>query len=131
MRIFFDVDNTIIAWDGTLRPHTIDIFQRLRSEGHHIYIWSGIGLRWEVVKEHHLEPLIETCFIKPVEDYKASLERLGVTVYPEFTVDDHPGVIRAFGGVIVTPYYSRNDQDTEMLRVYQEVQNRLNGNKHP
>lgn len=127
MRIFFDVDNTILAWDNSLRPLVPDVFQRLKDDGHTIYLWSGVGLRWEVVREHQLRPLIETCFVKPLENYHASLPALGVTTPPDFVVDDHPAIVEAFGGVMVTPYYFTNPDDKEMLRVYEAIVRRRNG----
>ena len=131
MDIFFDVDHTIVSWDGILRPYTKEIFKQLKDDGHQLYIWSGVGLRWEVVRQHHLEPYIETCFLKPLEDHQASLARLGVTVQPEFVIDDHRGVVQAFGGIQVTPFYPLNPDDREMLRVYAAVLAHLDGGRPP
>lgn len=121
MKVFFDVDYTLIADDGSLRPFAIEVFENLKKDGHDIYIWSGVGLRWEVVRRHDLAKFIETCFLKPLSDYKDSLVELGITVVPDFCVDDHVGVVMAFGGTAVRPYYSRNPNDRELLRVYEEV----------
>ena len=41
LNVFFDVDNTLIMWNGKLRNHTREVFEALREEGHTIYIWSG------------------------------------------------------------------------------------------
>ena len=43
MKIFFDVDYTILGLDDTLRPNTKETFQRLLDDGHEIHIWSGMG----------------------------------------------------------------------------------------
>ena len=45
LKIFFDVDYTILAVDNSLRPGTRDTFEKLISDGHDVYIWSGVGLR--------------------------------------------------------------------------------------
>lgn len=58
MKIFFDVDYTILGLDNSLRPQTLDTFQALIDEQHEVYIWSGMGERWEVVEKHELEPYI-------------------------------------------------------------------------
>ena len=41
----FDVDHTIIDSDNRLRADVTELFQRLRAEGHTLYLWSGIGPR--------------------------------------------------------------------------------------
>ena len=121
MKIFFDVDYTLIADDGSLRPYVKETFERVKQDGHDIYIWSGVGLRWEVVKRHDLHQYIETCYIKPLSDYRDSLIELGVNVMPDFCIDDHAGVVEAFGGTAVRPYYTGNPNDQEMLRVYEDI----------
>ena len=123
MKIFFDVDYTLIADDGSLRPHVHEVFQKIKDDGHDIYIWSGVGIRWEVVNRHNLRQYIETCYLKPLSDYKETLIELGVDVMPDFVIDDHSGVPLAFGGVVVRPYYTRNETDEELLRVYDELKN--------
>ena len=123
MNVFFDVDYTLIADDGSLRPHVHEIFQKIKDDGHDIYIWSGVGIRWEVVNRHNLRQYIETCYLKPLSDYKETLIELGVDVMPDFVIDDHSGVPLAFGGVVVRPYYTRNETDEELLRVYDELKN--------
>lgn len=40
---------------------------------------------------------------------------------PEFVIDDHSGIVMALGGVVVKPYYTRNPDDEEILRVYNEL----------
>ncbi|MCH7552416.1 MAG: HAD hydrolase family protein [Chloroflexi bacterium] len=121
MNVFFDVDYTLIADDGSLRPYVHEVFQKIKDDGHNIYIWSGVGIRWEVVNRHNLREYIETCYLKPLSDYKEALIDLGVDVMPDFVIDDHSGVAIAFGGVTVKPYYTRNPDDEEILRVYEEL----------
>ena len=105
MNVFFDVDGTIIGnYDGRLRPLVREVFEQLRADGHLIYIWSGVGLRWIEIDQHRLRPLIETCFHKPIYDHHARLSELRVTVFPDFVIDDHAEVVRAFGGVTIWPF---------------------------
>lgn len=121
MNVFFDVDYTLIAEDGSLRPLVRETFEKIKQDGHKIYIWSGVGIRWEVVRRHDLKSFIETCYLKPLSDYRETLIELGVDVVPDFCIDDHSGVILAFGGVVVKPYYTKNPADEEMNRVYDEL----------
>lgn len=124
MNIFFDVDYTIIGYMGDLRPQVREVFTQLKADGHTIYIWSGVGLRTEVVKQHQLQDFISGLYIKPTWDYANQLPKLGVPMVPDFVVDDHVGVVNAFGGVCVRrfdggPY---DKDDAEMQRVYQAIQ---------
>ena len=92
MNIFFDVDYTILGLDNSLRPDTKEIFQRLVDEGHLVYIWSGQGERWEVVRKFGLEPLVSGVYEKPLSDFFNRLGGLGVPVVPDFVIDDYPEV---------------------------------------
>ena len=121
MNVFFDVDYTLISDDGSLRPHVKEVFTQIKAAGHKLYIWSGVGIRWEVVRRHNLEGFIETCYLKPLSNYRDALIELGVDVMPDFAVDDHAGVIMAFGGVVVRPYYTPKPDDKEMLRVFEAL----------
>ncbi len=121
MNIFVDVDYTILGLDDTLRPGTLELFQRLVDDGHKIYIWSGMGLRWEVVKKHKLSPLVSGVYEKPLDHFHDRLAKLGVPIIPDFVLDDYPEVVSAFGGVWVPPYFFRRNWDNEMERVYQIV----------
>ena len=118
MNIFFDVDYTILGMDNTLRPRTKETFQLLIDDGHLVYIWSGLGPRWEVVKQHKLEKFASGVYEKPMHDFHARLEELGVPVTPDFVIDDYPEVVSAFGGVWVPPYFFKRSGDEEMDRIY-------------
>ena len=136
MNVFFDVDGTIIgANDGKLRPLVREVFEQLRADGHTIYIWSGVGIRWVEIDRHELRTLIETCFHKPMWNHHARLAALEVMPSPDFVVDDHAEVVEAFGGVTVSPFYYFDPADREMERVYRAVQERAgqrgNGARRP
>ena len=118
MNVFFDVDYTLISYEGILRPHVRQVFQALIDDGHRIYIWSGVGLRHRVLQAHNLTSFVSGVFVKPLEDHWASLPRLGVDVEPQFVVDDHRQVVDAFGGMHIQPYSYPSKHDTEMLRAY-------------
>ena len=121
MKIFFDVDYTILGLDDTLRPGTVDTFQRLKDDGHDIYIWSGMGQRWEVVEKHNLTPLVSGVYEQPTHHFHERLSELSVPFEPEFVIDDYPEVVAAFGGVWVPPYFFKRSFDQEMDRIYRIV----------
>jgi hypothetical protein len=121
MKIFFDVDYTILGLDDSLRPGTKETLEKLISDNHEIYIWSGMGERWEVVEKHELTPLVSGVYEKPTHHFHERLEELGVPFEPEFVIDDYPEVVAAFGGVWVPPYFFKRSFDEEMARIYRIV----------
>ncbi len=121
MKIFFDVDYTILGLDDSLRPGTFETLQKLKDDEHEIYIWSGMGERWEVVTKHELTPLVSGVYEKPTHHFHERLAELGVPFEPEFVIDDYPEVVAAFGGVWVPPYFFKRSFDEEMSRIYRIV----------
>jgi hypothetical protein len=118
MNIFFDVDQTIIATSNELRPGVKELFAELTRCGHTLYLWSGIGVRWEVVERHGLGEWVSGCFEKPMSRFDELLAPLGIPVRPDFVVDDHEGPVRHFGGVVVKRFliYNPDDRDLERVR---------------
>ena len=82
MKIFFDVDYTILAVDSSLRPGTRETFRRLVSDGDQVYVWSGMGVRTSELRKHDLMELVSDVYRKPIQDYVAGLQRLGVPTGP-------------------------------------------------
>lgn len=121
MNIFFDVDYTILGVDNSLRTGTRETFKRLVEDGHHVYVWSGSGLRWEVVRDNKLEEYVSGVYNKPTFHYLERLSELEVDVLPDFVIDDYPEIVGAFGGVWVPPHFYKGDQDEQMDRVYMIV----------
>jgi|TARA_Y100000310_G_scaffold320776_1_gene377552 hypothetical protein len=118
LNVFFDVDYTILAVDGSLRPRTRETFELLVNDGHSIYIWSGVGLRkWEV-KKHDLESFVTGIYQKPIQDFVAGLEEMKVPLWPDFVIDDYPEIVDVFGGILVQPYFFKSDSDDQMDRIY-------------
>ena len=122
MNVFFDVDDTLIArFDGSLRPLTREVFAKLVSDGHELYVWSGIGLRYFEVNKFGLRPFVRDLFRKPLAEHRASLVRLGIGVEPHFVIDDHQEVVDVFGGHLIAPYSFPDPLDREMEVVYEKV----------
>lgn len=69
LNVFFDVDFTLIATGGEIRPGTRATFEQLVLDGHRIYVWSGVGYRHEDIDRHELTHLVTDFFIKPQEDF--------------------------------------------------------------
>ena len=116
MNIFFDVDQTILGMDNSLRPGVRETMDALTEMGHRVYVWSGMGIRRETVRRHGLEYQVSGLYQKPLYDHQERLEELGVPFAPDFVVDDDPQVVSAFGGLWVPPYYKQGDDDGAMAR---------------
>ncbi|HEY3940996.1 MAG TPA: hypothetical protein VGL60_00805 [Acidimicrobiales bacterium] len=115
VNVFFDIDYTILGFDGSLRPRTHQVFEELIADGHDVYIWSGVGVRWPEVKEAGLDGLVRGVYQKPLSDFDAGLVKYGVPVVPDFVIDDYPGIVMHFGGLCIKPYVSRRSPDDELL----------------
>ena len=131
MNIFFDVDDTLITWDVKLRPGVVEVFEQLRRDGHDLYLWSGYGPRWEVVRRFELKEHIIDCFYKPLYDHHVRLVELGVPFVPDYVIDDHPEIVEVFGGTLVEPAGKAFFEDREMERVYAEVQKFIEKRRAP
>ena len=119
LNVFFDVDNTLIMWNGSLRNHAEHVFHSLKEAGHTIYVWSGVGIRrWEM-RKHHLDVYVTDYFIKPIEDHHRKLAVLGVPLVPDYVIDDHKGVVDAFGGYHIPDLARPGDE--ELLRVLEQI----------
>ena len=121
MNVFFDVDYTILGVDGSLRPGTREVFERLLEDGHRVYVWSGVGDRTSDVRRHGLTDVVSGVFEKPLSNFEEGLVEKGVSVRPDFVVDDYPQIVGVFGGVVVRPYYFPSASDDELERVYRIV----------
>lgn len=121
MNVFFDCDYTILSMDRQLRRGTHDVWARLVADGHLVYLWSGEGERWAVVREHGLEPYLAGVFSKPLSDFDDGLRRLQIPVVPDFVVDDYPGVVRHFGGYFIPEFRWGSVNDDELDSVYEVI----------
>lgn len=121
MNIFFDVDYTWLGLDSTLRPGTENTMQRLVADGNTIYVWSGMGVRWTDVHEHNLAPFVTDCFVKPLENFIQSVERMNLPAVPDIVIDDFPQVPAALGGFWIRPYLFYNSADDEMEHMYRVI----------
>jgi hypothetical protein len=127
VNIFFDVDYTLITWDVKLRPGVHEVFGRLRADGHTIYLWSGVGPRWEVVRRFELHEHVTDCFWKPLYNHHERMVELGVTVTPDYVIDDHAEIIEAFVGTHIAEPKMPLERDREMWRVYDDIVAHLAG----
>ena len=121
MNIYFDCDYTMITWDGRLSPKVEDTFKKLKEDGHDIYVWSGVGIRWLEVRRHNLEQYVTDCFHKPLFDYERKMKEFGVDPRPDIIIDDYLEIVRFFGGIRITPYVYEKLDDRDMDKVYQFI----------
>jgi hypothetical protein len=120
LNVFFDVDYTLVMWDGKLRNHAEDVFKRLTEAGHAIYIWSGVGIRRWDMRRNNLDGYVTDYFIKPLWGYKDRLGEFNVTVMPDFVIDDHKGVVDDFGGYHIPDVADKDDR--HLLNVLEAIE---------
>lgn len=116
MRIFFDVDLTILYHDGAikaLRPFTREVFQRLDALGHQVYVWTATGKAHadRVVDGFKLRDWVTAC-----HDKDGSLD-----LVPDLIVDDDPYLVEKYSGVWVRPYRVLDAHDRDLLKVLDAV----------
>lgn len=119
MRVFFDVDLTLLLADGgqwILRPGAREVLARLREMGHEVYLWSATGHEHarRVVERFGLQEWVLGCFDKDPD----------CPVRPDLVVDDDPFLVEKYGGVWVRPYREPRPDDRELFRVLEAVEPR-------
>ncbi len=117
MRIFFDVDNTLLYSSGAnwnLRPGTQEVMALLKEHGHDLYIWSATGLLHcqRLVRRYNLEPFVTACFDKD--------PACGVT--PDIIVDDDWYLVEKYSGVCVAAYRRPDPEDRELFRILEVLE---------
>ena len=112
MKIFFDVDGTILASDNgawSLRPGTQDVFKQLANLGHELYVWTATG-------KPHAETVVETYGLG--KWVVACLDKdTNVDPKPDMIVDDDSYLVQKYSGVWVEPYRESDPNDRELLKV--------------
>ncbi len=116
MRIFFDVDRTLLYFEGTvqaLRPHTREVFERVHALGHQIYVWTATGKAHaeRLVDEYNLRAWVTDCYDKEP----------ALNLAPDMIVDDDPYLVEKYSGVWVTPYRELDPHDRELLKVLDAI----------
>lgn len=125
LNVFFDVDHTLVMWNGQLRPHAHEVFKAITDAGHTIYVWSGVGIRHYDMKKHGLDIYVTRYFVKPLHDYRERLPAYKVDVMPDFVIDDYPQVVEAFGGYHISDIL-KQPEDRELLEVLRLVEEMAN-----
>ncbi len=123
--VFFDVDDTLLCWDKRLRSHAREVVAETHAMGFDVYVWSGVGLRWEVVDVHGLRPYVIDCFRKPLSRYMERLAELGIPFVPDHVVDDDLEIVNVFGGTHVEAPLSPSVPDSSLLNVLDELRARF------
>ena len=62
-----------------------ELFERLRADGHTVYLWSGIGACDDIVRANGLEELVAGCYEKLCSP---------LTIAPRLTTASHSTVKR-------------------------------------
>ena len=118
MNIFFDMDQTLIAYNGLLRPFVAKVLDQLNLDNHTIFIWSGVGVRTDEVRQLGILSKVKGVYAKPLDRFEQGLIDLKIPVRPDAVIDDHEEIVSHFGGVLVKPYFWPDSDDKEMNRVY-------------
>ena len=117
MNLFFDMDYTLIGGiDGAPRPQVLEVMEQLKADGHELYVWSGVGIRWRDCKRLGIEHLINDCYLKPMSNYYEGMKKLELPAEPDVVIDDFPMVVSAFGGFCM-PAYNIEDPDEFFGRI--------------
>ncbi|MCZ2109198.1 MAG: hypothetical protein LC118_06495, partial [Dehalococcoidia bacterium] len=121
------VDDTLLTWDRRLRPHAREVIAETAAMGFDVYIWSGVGLRWEVLDVHRLRPFVRHCYEKPLSRHRERLAELAIPVIPDHVVDDDDEIVAVFGGTHVPAPLEPLHADVELLRVIDDLMLRFPG----
>ncbi|MCS7206960.1 MAG: hypothetical protein NZ951_03360 [Dehalococcoidia bacterium] len=126
MRVFFDVDLTILYADGSqwaLRPGTEEVFRRLRDLGCEIYVWTATGRPHaeRVVHTFGLARWVTACLDKDAD----------CPIRPDMVVDDDDFLVQKYSGVWVKPYRHLDPHDRELYRVIEWVEQVLRNRARP
>ena len=130
LHIFFDLDQTLISYNGLIRPHANEVIDQLKSDSHDVFIWSGVGVRVEEVRNLGLLEKVNGVYAKPTDRFERGLTELQIPVRPDAVVDDHEEIVNHFGGVVVRPYFWPDDTDIEMHRVYERLTDMARGGEY-
>jgi len=125
--VFFDVDDTLMTWDHRPRPFAADVVRQVAEMGFDVYLWSGVGVRWEVVHVQGLAPYVVGCHLKPLSRHRERLAELKVPCLPDHVVDDDDEIVRVFGGTHVPAPLEPLSEDRELLRVIDDLRTRFPG----
>jgi len=123
MHIFFDVDKTLIEPVArSLRPHAKEVIDKLRRDGHYVYLWSGRERPncQDVILRYNLD--VEGYFDKPEELTPEGMREANIYFRPEFCIDDEDEhLINEFGGYKIKPYTLTDEEDEELQKVYERI----------
>lgn len=120
MKVFFDVDLTLLYTDGNqwaLRPGTEEVFRRLKDLGCDIYVWTATGRSHaeRVVHTFGLAHWVTACLDKDSD----------CPIRPDMVVDDDDFLVQKYSGVWVKPYRQVDPNDRELYRVVEAVEQDL------
>lgn len=124
-RVCFDVDDTLLTWDRRLRPFAREVIAAVAGGGLEVYLWSGVGRRWEVAHAYDLRPYVLDCFEKPLSNHRARLGELGVPFVPDYVVDDDEEIVRVFGGRHIPAPLEPLHEDRALLGVVDDLRDRF------
>ena len=111
MNVFFDVQGTLVS--GNIpRPHAREVFLKIESLGHQVYIWSSAGGAY-AARAARLLNLEDIAY-----GYFRKRDQIPVTI--DFAVDDQPGIVRQYGGYEIIPF-DGDPNDEELWKTVEKL----------
>ena len=128
MKLFWDVDGTLFAYDGKhpaplaaerqLRPHAEEVISTLEQLGVEHYVWSRAGKENACSAAQRLGIPAERCFAKPEFEAPEDLGKIPVT--PDLVIDDRDDEsVLIFPHIVVDSY--RGGDDETLLKIMGQV----------
>lgn len=112
MNVFFDIQGTLVS-GGEPRPRVREVFERLASLGHHVYLWSSAGGAYAASAAELLgiEDLVLGCYSKSAPP----------PVSVDFAVDDQPGFVDAYADGFTIPPFDGDPNDSDLWKVVETL----------
>ena len=111
MNVFFDVQGTLVS-GGAPRPHAREVFLKIESLGHHLYLWSSAGGAY-AARAAELLDLEDITY-----GYFGKRDRIPFTI--DFVVDDQASIVEEYGGYHIPPF-DGDPNDEELRKVVEKL----------
>ena len=127
MKLFWDVDGTLLSYDGypppeaskrELRPHAQEVISTLEQLGIENYIWSRAGKENACGAAQRLGISPERCFAKP--EFEAPEDLGSILVTPDLVIDDSDQESILIYPHIIVPSY-KGGEDESLMEILGQI----------
>ncbi len=129
MRVFWDVDGTLISYNDDypitkaenreLRPHAREVISLLEAVGIENYVWSRAGQGNAQEATHRLGLSSDRAFAKPEFETPEDLQNVPVT--PDLVIDDDPDETILVYPHVLVPVYKGAEIDEALPAILSEI----------